>query len=287
MTAAPSTVSDRIHAHLDTLTRAERQLAQSILDSYPASGLGTLAALAEQADVSVPTVSRTVQKLGYASYPEFQAALREEMMAMSRAPAARFAARTLPEAHLLAGMAEAVTDNLRRTLEQIDPAAFDAACALVADRSRRVSVVGGRVTHTIAEYLFQHLQIVRPGVSQIRATSNSWPHSLLDVTEGDVFVLFDTRRYETNTMRLAEMARAEGARLILVTDQWRSPLHGLAEITLAARTAVPSPWDSACAPLLLVEAMIAAVYQADPEGGARMARLEETFDKTGLFRKFI
>ena len=45
MNQASQTISDRIQQELDNLTRAERQLALSILENYPASGLGPLAAL--------------------------------------------------------------------------------------------------------------------------------------------------------------------------------------------------------------------------------------------------
>ena len=64
MNQASQTISDRIQQELDNLTRAERQLALSILENYPASGLGPLAALAKGANVSAPTVARMVQKLG-------------------------------------------------------------------------------------------------------------------------------------------------------------------------------------------------------------------------------
>jgi len=79
MTDVELTISDRIQQKLDDLTRAERQLAHSILENYPASGLGPLTALAKDANVSAPTVARMVQKLGYKGYPEFQAELREEL----------------------------------------------------------------------------------------------------------------------------------------------------------------------------------------------------------------
>ena len=89
MAIAEQTISDRIHGVLDALTRAERQLAQSVLEHYPASGLGPLTALAKDAAGSVPTVARMVQKLGYKSYSEFQAALREELRAKVKTPIAK------------------------------------------------------------------------------------------------------------------------------------------------------------------------------------------------------
>ena len=84
MSQALQTISDRIQQELDNLTRAERQLALSILENYPASGLGSLAVLAKDANVSAPTVARMVQKLGFKGYPDFQAELREELRAKAQ-----------------------------------------------------------------------------------------------------------------------------------------------------------------------------------------------------------
>ena len=283
------TIADRIHNKLDDLTRAERQLAHSILENYPASGLGPLTALAKGANVSVPTVARMVQKLGFNGYPEFQASLREELKAKVQSPITKHDnwAEGAPSGHVLNQFTDAVIGNIRHTLGQIAPEKFDQACAMVADQSKSLYIVGGRVTHTLAEYLFLHMQIIRPKVTHIQSTSNSWPHYLLDVSEGDVFVIFDVRRYENNTLKLAEMAHARGARIILFTDQWRSPVHQLAEISFSSRIVVPSAWDSAATTMLLIETMIAAVQNTDWENiKDRMEGLEEMFDQTKLFRKF-
>jgi DNA-binding MurR/RpiR family transcriptional regulator len=289
MADSGQTVSDRIQQKLEDLTRAERQLALSILENYPASGLGPLAALAKDAEVSVPTVARMVQKLGYKGYPDFQADLREELRAKAKDPIAKHEtwAEAAPSGHILNRFTDAVIDNIRHTLGRIDPEAFDAACRLVADPARHLYIVGGRITHTLAEYFFLHLQVIRPNLTHVPSTSNTWPHYLLNAREGDVFVIFDVRRYENNTLKLAELAHARGARIVLFTDQWRSPVHQLAEITLSSRIVVPSAWDSGVTTLLLAETMIAAVQGLDWGGTKeRMEELEEMFDSTRLFRKF-
>ncbi|MBT0957547.1 MurR/RpiR family transcriptional regulator [Alphaproteobacteria bacterium KMM 3653] len=289
MSGAALTISDRIQNKLDTLTRAERQLAHSILENYPASGLGPLTALAKDAGVSVPTVARMVQKLGFKGYPEFQGELREELKAKAKTPIAKHDtwAEGAPSEHMLNRFTDAVIDNIRHTLAQIDPKDFDSACAMVADTDRHLYIVGGRITHTLAEYLFLHMQVIRPRITHIQSTTNTWPHDLLDVQEGDVFVVFDMRRYENNTLKLAEMAHASGARIVLITDQWRSPVHQLAEISFSSRIVVPSAWDSAAMPLLLIETMISQVQNLNWEVTRdRTERLEEMFDQTKLFRKF-
>lgn len=285
----PQTISDRIQSQIDDLTRAERQLAHSILENYPASGLGPLSALAKDAQVSVPTVARMVQKLGFNGYPEFQAELREELKAKAKTPIAKHDtwAEGAPSEHMLNRLTDAVIDNIRNTLAQIDPVDFDTACALAADTRRPLYIVGGRLSHTLAEYLFLHMQVLRPKVIHIQSTSNAWPHYLLDVQEGDVFIIFDMRRYENNTLKLAEMAHAKGAELILFTDQWRSPVHHLARISFSSRIVVPSAWDSSVTPMLLLETMICTVQNLTwDETRPRVEALEDMFDRTKLFRKF-
>ena len=283
------TISDRIQQKLGQLTRAERQLALSILENYPASGLGPLSALAKDANVSVPTVARMVQKLGYKGYPDFQAELREELRAKVKDPIAKHDtwADAAPSEHLLNRFTEAVIENIRLTLGQIDPVDFDKACGLVADQSRQLFIVGGRITHTLAEYFFLHMQVIRPNLTHVQSTSNTWPHYLLNAKKGDVFVIFDVRRYENNTLKLAKMAHARGAKIILFTDQWRSPVHQLADICLSCRIIVPSAWDSVATPMLLLETMISSVQNLKwDETRQRMETLEDMFNQTKLFRKF-
>ena len=289
MSEATQTISDRIQEKLDDLTRAERQLALSILENYPASGLGPLTALAKDANVSVPTVARMVQKLGYRGYPDFQAELREELRAKVKDPIAKHDtwAEAVPSEHLLNRFTDAVINNIRLTLGQIDPVAFDNACNLVADPKHHLYIVGGRITHTLAEYLFMHMQVIRENVTHVQTTSNTWPNYLLNAKEGDIFCIFDVRRYENNTLKLAEMANARSAKIILFTDQWRSPVHHLAEVSLSCRIIVPSAWDSLTTTMLLVETMISSVQNLNwDETKDRMETLEDMFDQTKLFRKF-
>ncbi len=289
MTGSSNTVADRLQSTFDALTRAERQLADSILENYPVSGLGTITTVAQAAGVSTPTVARMVQKLGYKGFAEFQAALRHELEAKITGPIAKYDtwAADAPEGHILNRFAEAVTSNIRQTLAQVDTESFDQSCAMLADPARAIYVVGGRITRSLADYFFLHMQVIRPNVTHIQSISNAWPHYLLDLNEGDIVVVFDIRRYENSTLKLAEMAREKGARIILFTDQWRSPVAKYADHSFSSRIIVPSAWDSLVAPMLLLETMIAGVQeQSWDETRPRMEALEEMFDRTRFFRKF-
>ena len=286
---SPTTILERIQGKFESLTRAERQLANSLLDNYPVSGLSSITAVAHNAGVSTPTVARMVQKLGFKGYPQFQASLRHELEAKYSSPIEKHDnwAESAPVSHILNRFTDAVIQNLRQTLNQIDPDMFDAACALLADEKRSINVVGGRITQSLADYFFKHMQVVRPAVVHISSNSNIWTHSVLDMKADDILVTFDIRRYENTILKLANMARERGVQIILFTDQWGSPVSKLATHRFNCRIEVPSAWDSSVVTMLLVETMIAAVQEHTWSATKdRMKTLESLFDQTRLFRKF-
>jgi DNA-binding MurR/RpiR family transcriptional regulator len=284
-----ASIADLISQHEQTLTRAERQLAAVLLGNYPVSGMGTIAELAGRAEVSPPTVLRLVSKIGFNGFAEYQAALRQELEDRISNPITKHDnwSATAPDTHILNEFTDAVIGNIRQSLAHIDHQSFDAACALMADTNRKLFISGGRISGRIADYLYLHMQVMRPAVKRIDASSNAWPHDILDLKQDDVLCVFDIRRYENTTLRLAEMAHERGAKIVLFTDQWRSPVAKFAGHTFAVHISVPSAWDSTAALLLLSETMIAAASNKHWDVTRdRMQALEEMFDRTGFFRKF-
>jgi DNA-binding MurR/RpiR family transcriptional regulator len=179
-----------------------------------------------------------------------------------------------------------VFDNLQHTIERLDPATFNAVAEILADPTRAVYLTGGRITRSNADYLFNHLQIIRPNVTLLAQSPNVWPQYLLDMNESSVLILFDIRRYESELAKLARLAKEQGTTIILFTDQWGSPVSKIANHTFNAMVEVPSSWDSTIAINLISEALIADVQSRDwEESRERIEKLEEIFRSTRIFRK--
>ena len=282
------TIEDQMRAALPDLTRAERQLATHILRSYPVAALGSITALAKAAEVSTPTVVRLVQKLGFKGYPDYQMALRAEVEAMLVSPLTKHDrwAGGVPDTHILNRFADAVMANLQATLSQIDHAEFDATAALLADPTRAIFAMGGRITHAMADYFVTLMKAVRPDVTLLSDMSNTWPPALLDMKRGDILLVFDMRRYENSVLQLVELAVEQGAEVILITDRWVSPAATPARHTLACHIEAPSAWDSTVSILVLVETLLASVQSltwAETEG--RLKRMEDLYARSRFFRR--
>ena len=272
---------------LGELTRAERQVATHILSHFPMSALGSITTLARAADVSSPTIVRLVQKLGYKGYSDYQTALRSEVEKLLISPL------SLPEPQLrgegpngaLQRYAAQVVANIEATLGLIAPRDVEAVVDLLADLSRRVAVMGGRLTHAMADYMATLLQVVRSDVVHLSDHLTDWQQAMLDLRAGDVVVIFDIRRYESNAVQFAELAAAQGAEVVLITDRWLSPAAAHARHSLGCHTEMPAAWDSTVTLQLVVEALLTQVQGRLPaQVQDRLNRLEDLFARTSLFR---
>lgn len=289
MTAKPTDdIESRLRTALPDLTRAERQLAAHMLNGFPVPVLGSVAAVARGAGVSAPTVIRLVQKLGFAGYPDFQAQLRGELGARLASPISKhekWAARGL-EGHVLTRITEHVVANLHATLRQIDAEGFDRVADLLADRERRIHMLGGRLTQALAGYFVTALKVMRDDVALLSHQSSDWPAALVEMRPGDVMVAFDIRRYENAVLHVVEVAREQGAEVVLITDRWVSPAAAHAQHLMPCHIEVPSAWDSLASPMLLVEALLAAVQTRNwDDTSARLRRLEALYERTRIFQR--
>ncbi|MEM7654029.1 MAG: MurR/RpiR family transcriptional regulator [Pseudomonadota bacterium] len=289
MPQTPQTVRDKMRASYGMLTQSERKLVTSLLENYPAAGLASITVVAANADVSAATVARLVQKLGFSGFPQFHQALLQELDAKASGPTKRRAnwSTEAPEGHLLNRFADAVMQNLEQTLAHVATEQFDQTVKQLANTESRLYVVGGRITRALAEYAFTHFQAIRQHVTHMTSSSATWPHYVLDMAQGDTVLMFDIRRYETNLQKLAALAADRGVRVILITDQWGSPIAPLATHVFHCRVEIPSAWDSNIATMMMLEALIAATQEENwPNTRDRYEKLDTLFDTTLLFRKF-
>jgi DNA-binding MurR/RpiR family transcriptional regulator len=259
-----ASIAEHVRASVVALTAQERKAAQVLLTNYPAAGLAPVAEFAERARVSAPTVLRFVAKLGFLGYPDFQRQLREELEAQLASPLAKPARKAgprSPQRPFIDPFAEAAVANLQGTFRHLSEDDFSAIVELLCDRRRSVHLLGGRFTDALARYLAAHLSLVRPDVRHVPSGIGVWRDRLLDIRRRDVVFVFDIRRYQEDVIAFARDAAARGAEMVLVTDQWISPLSRQAKHVLACRVAAPSRWDSSVALLAVAEALTAAATE--------------------------
>ncbi|GAA3262767.1 MurR/RpiR family transcriptional regulator [Nonomuraea helvata] len=254
-------VADRLSAVYPELPPGERAIVRVLLDDYPFAALGSLRALAERAKVSPPTASRLFDRLGYAGFADFQAAVRDGARDRSRllefvtgSPGAADSSAA-PE---LRRAAEDLRTGLDGTLAAATGPLLEASAALLAEAGT-VWALGGPLSELAAEYLIRQLASLRPGAHRVPDSAQARARTVLDLNGSDVVVAYDFRRYSPDIARFVRAARTRGARLLLVTDAWESPLSAEAEVLIrlpreAAGPIAPLAHEIAVTELLLVAA---------------------------------
>ncbi|SDE26735.1 transcriptional regulator, RpiR family [Salipiger thiooxidans] len=271
--------SDDLAARLrnSAVSTAERKLAAAFAENFPGSALGTVESLATRAGVSGPTVLRYLAKLGFPRFADFQDAVKAEIDRQLGSPLQQIdrAKDGGAEHHLYRRALLMQAESLRRAADQAVPAEFDAIAELLSDSRLHVRPLGGRYSRILAQRLAMQLSQLRPDVTLLDMQLGFAYDTLVDLGPRDLVVIFDYRRYQEELLSFAEGARAAGARIVLLTDPWRSPIAQLAEAVLTAPDETLSPFGSRVVPTAQVEALVAAVADRNREAArARLARIE-------------
>jgi DNA-binding MurR/RpiR family transcriptional regulator len=270
-------VAELVRSCLNGLSPAERKLARVLLASYPIAGLESVARFAERAQVSPPTVTRFITKLGFSGYPEFQETLRHEVQARLSSPLTRYR-DDQPERgteSLLSDALDVAADNLKATLDVLSHRDVNEAVEIVGDVRRRVMVLGGRVSAPLARYLAAQLHLLRPGIGLVDSERSAPAQQLIDMRKGDVLIVFDYRRYQSDTIESARVAAAQGCNVILFTDPWLSPASAFARQVIVTSVDMVGPFDSLVGAMAVVEGVVAAVLsRLGPRAQSRMQSLE-------------
>ncbi len=273
-----TSIAELITGRLDAMPTGERRAAQTLIANYPMAGLKTVADFSQHAGVSSPTILRFVARLGFHNYAEFQAALREELAAQLQSPLSRTERQSQPRGDEPATLA-ATLDNIRETFGHVSPRQMDEIVALLAHPRASIHLIGGRFTDPIARYMAAHLTIIRPNVFHLSGQESNWRDRLIDMGRRDVLFVFDIRRYQDSLLQFAETAHRRGIQIVLVTDQWLSPIARFARHVVAGRTAVPSAWDSSAALFVFAEALIGELTRRLESESAERIRDLETLRK--------
>lgn len=260
-------IRDRIERTSDVLTQSERKLVTALLSDYPYAGLNSIQELAARAEVSAPSISRFVAKIGLSGYAEMQRLLILELKEGDRSPVEIHEAGRRIEGGYLSEFIERAAGQMQSARSTITEAQFQRICALITDPKRSIYALGGRISDTIAMHLSFHLRQTRKDVFHLPRDPEVWPEYLLRMRPGDVFFIVDFRRYQTALERLAERAVHEHrTQVILMTDKWLSPVTRHASEVLAVPIQTGTVWDSYTAALAVTEAIVTHVAESDWSG---------------------
>lgn len=263
------TIAERISATAETFTPADRRIADILASTNMLAGLETIAKFAQRASVSGPTVLRFSVKLGFAGFADFQDAIRRDIHERLLSPLDLYGRAKVGNLGLITRAKDIFCAGISRTLDRLNEPTLARVAEILVNPARSIYFVGGRFTHHFAEILWGHIYQMRSKAYILRPGAVSLRDLLVDLGRRDVLVIFDLRRYQRDTIELAELAKARRASVVLFTDTLLSPIARVATHVLTCDLDAPSPYDSMVPCLALVEVVIAAVAERSGTIGKR------------------
>lgn len=276
-----------IQSGMAGFSKGQKLIARYILENYDKAAFMTAAKLGQTVRISESTVVRFAAELGYDGYPAMQKALQEmirnKLTAVQRIEVSN---DRMSNHDILPVVMHADAENIRLTLEEVDRSSFDASVEAILC-ARKVYILGVRSAYALSSFLGFYFNMMLENVVVVNTNSSSELfEQILRIGAGDVIVGISFPRYSKRTLQAMGYAKERGAAAVAITDSQASPIAGIADHTLLARSDMVSFVDSLVAPLSLVNALIAAVSRkkgAEVEGTFRT--LEQIWDEYQVYEK--
>ena len=276
-----------IQSNMSGFSKGQKLIANFILSSYDKAAFMTASRLGKTVNVSESTVVRFAAELGYDGYPAMQKALQEmirnKLTSIQRIEVSN---DRIGQQDILSMVLQADMEKIRMTLEETDRKGFDGAVDAILS-ARRIYILGVRSAAAIAIFLGFYFNLIFENVTLVNTASASEIfEQLLRVREGDVVIGVSFPRYSRRTVKALEFAHDQGATVVAITDSEASPLAGIADHALLAKSDMASFVDSLVAPLSLVNALIVAVSRRkDNDLAATFEALEHIWDEYQVYEK--
>lgn len=272
-------VRSLIEQHLPDFSASDTRVARLILERYPISALGGIEDLARQSDVSAPTVTRFVKRLGFRKFTDFQRAIRLEVQDAEVSPLAllqKHQSRTTKTSHGDRAMMDHLASAMQKLLDASTQKSLDKAAGIIADNKARIYLLGGRWSSVLAQYAAFQLATLRGEVHVlVPQASGVREDRIADFTRKDILLAYDFRRYQPETIAFCQTAKQMGLRIVLFTDLELSPIAEVADVVIPVTVDTTTPMDTLAIAIAATDALLTRlVKMLGAQASKRMAMLE-------------
>lgn len=255
-------------------SKGQRIIAKYILNNYDKAAFMTAGKLGRIVGVSESTVVRFAAELGYDGYPSMRKALQEMIRnRLTSVQRIEVAKSMIDDTDLVKSVIGSDMQNLQATLDILEQDSFNKLVDAIVE-AKNIYIVGMRTSTSLATFLGLYLNLLRDSVNVVHDTAASEIYEqIIRIGEGDLFIGISFPRYSSHTVEAMQFAKKMGAKTAAITDGAASPLNGISDVCLHAKSDMVSFLDSLVAPMSLINAIIVAVGIRNKE------RVSETFER--------
>jgi DNA-binding MurR/RpiR family transcriptional regulator len=263
---APSALELRFAAARTQLNSRRQHLVRAILDSADETCFLSSREMAKRFHIDATTILRTTQVLGYGSFADFAADLRQHFISRINPYTALKAAtkekRSVAD-HIDHSLEKAV-DNLNILRSELDKQRVIELARLIK-RSRRVVVVGLDFAASLSYYLAYGLLALGLEAEAPLGSSGNLQYKIELLTSKDLLIAISFGQCLRDTVESVLQARKQKVTTFGITDSNTSPIARYCDAHLITPVVSPSFLNSYVAPMAAISAIHVACAHIDPK----------------------
>jgi DNA-binding MurR/RpiR family transcriptional regulator len=263
-------VIKRIHAKMNDFTRRQRFLAEYMLKFPEKIGYLSIAQLADASGVSVATIVRFCNELGYKGYidlgHEVQKSIQFELSTLMRFGIGRESAKG-EDAHN-----DSTFERIINTeLDSIDQMSNSVKredvniCINWMSAAKEVTIIGNMGSASLASYFGYAANKVLNSVNVVNQVGADSPYLIQNLNHDSLVFLIAYPRYPELTLRLGRLCKEKGCKIVSITNTNNSPVIHLSDLVFFIPISMTTVVDSFAAPITFIHALIAEYSMRFPE----------------------
>jgi len=273
-----------ISEKVNEMSKSQRKIALYILSNTESVPFLNVSQLAKMVGVSEATVVRFATFLGFDGYSEMQRVMQEAVKKqLTTVERLKLSDDVYDkEDKAIFEMFQEDVQRIEAMAKQLDIKKFREAVDAII-QAKRIFIIANRSAVSLGTFLEFYFDLMFENAELIR-NPHGISEKLFRLDENDVVIGLSFARYTKNTVEAVSFAKDRGSTVIAITDNMLSPLVPYANITLCARSDMPSFIDSFVAPLSLINALITAVGRKKrTEIEKHLEELEAVWERFGIF----
>ncbi len=233
--------------------------------------------------VSESTVIRWTQKLGYKGYAEFQQVLQRKLAEERLEKAEQKISEPVADQSFLENLLDADILSIVKLKKSIS----EEKLLQVVDKisqADQIYVTGNFFDYGIAHWFANWLNLVLGHAETMYPSTGEYYTQLSKIERGDLVIAFVFPRYTTSALDTLKSVKAQGAKVIVLTDSEESPALVYADYELAVSVNSNLNIDSYTSVHALLTSIMRFVYVKEhAKVNENLAKVEAVYKDRNLF----
>lgn len=246
-----------INSKLNKLSKNEKLIANYFLENYNNLAFLSIHEISDKLSVGKSSIVRFTKKLGYDGFHSFKKDIKNQLKS-SIAPLEKFRLAingSHPELTSVTEIAKNEVHNINVLLNNFDNKSFKKAVNLISN-STLIYTTGFNLSSFMAGIMSYLLQRIGLKSFPTNLGGRSLDEQLININNNDTLIAFSLPPYSNETIKAAEFAKRQNAKVISFTNSKTAPIVSYSDIVLIVKSDSTIFTNSFSATLVLTYSLV-------------------------------